>query len=232
MTDQPNPNIPVHPAAFRHRLSNFAKALDGGGTVKIVAIGSSTTAGEGGIVAYPYRLEEALRGRYKDRMIDVLNRGKGGDEAPGEFLRLRPDVLAESPALVIWQVGTNAVWKGDDLNDTLKAINKGLEVLAGKGMDIVLMDPQFVPAIITDDKIEAANRMVSLIADAADAAKAPVNVFRRFDLMRKWHDLEKVSFDRILDPTDGSRLHHSDWSTKQMAQALCDTIVKSVSMTS
>ena len=81
------------------------------GPIKIVAIGSSTTAGEGGVVAYPYRLEEALRATYQGRMVDVLNRGKGGDEARTELARLETDVLREKPALVIWQVGTNAVWK-------------------------------------------------------------------------------------------------------------------------
>jgi lysophospholipase L1-like esterase len=120
-----------------------------------VAIGSSTTAGEGGVVAYPYRLEEALRVKYQGRTIDVLNRGKSGDEAGTELSRLQGDVLEEMPALVIWQVGTNAVWKDYDLNDTGAAIRKGLELLIGNGMDIVLMDPQYAPALLTDDKIEA-----------------------------------------------------------------------------
>ena len=44
-------------------------------------------------------------------MIDVLNRGIGGQEAPSELSRFEPDVLAEAPALVIWQVGTNAVFR-------------------------------------------------------------------------------------------------------------------------
>ena len=44
-------------------------------------------------------------------MIDVLNRGIGGQEAPSELSRFEPDVLAELPALVIWQVGTNAVFR-------------------------------------------------------------------------------------------------------------------------
>jgi lysophospholipase L1-like esterase len=233
MSDQqPNPNIPGHPIAFRHHLTNLADRLDGRGPIKIVAIGSSTTAGEGGIVAYPYRLETALRTKYQGRMIDVLNRGKGGDEAPEEYARLRTDVLDEKPALVIWQVGTNAVWKGDSLSNTVEAIKAGLELLQDEGMDIVMMDPQYVPAILTDDKIEAANRMVSLIADAADDAKTPVNVFQRFALMREWHRAERISFDRMVNPTDADRLHHSDWSAQRVGQALCDVIVDAVARSS
>jgi hypothetical protein len=32
-------------------------------------------------------------------------------EAPQEVQRLQDDVITELPAVVIWQVGTNAVWK-------------------------------------------------------------------------------------------------------------------------
>ena len=37
---------------------------------------------------------------FRDRMIDVLNRGVGGQEATTELPRFEPDVIAEAPALV------------------------------------------------------------------------------------------------------------------------------------
>ena len=55
-----------------------------------MAIGSSSTAGEGNIVPYPDRLELALRRNNYGRMIDVLNRGIGGQEAPEELARFEP----------------------------------------------------------------------------------------------------------------------------------------------
>jgi hypothetical protein len=179
-------------------------------------------------VAYPYRLEAALRAKYQGRMIDVLNRGIGGDEAPGELRRLAADVVDEKPSLVVWQVGTNAAWKNCDLNSVGSAIREGLELLIGKGMDVVLMDLQYAPAVLTAEKIDAALRMVSLIAEAADAASQPVNVFRRFDMMRRWHEIEGISFDRMIDPCDPHRLHHSEWSAQRMAQALCDAIAAGI----
>ena len=33
-----------------------------------------------------------------------------------EVSRFEPDVLAEQPALVIWQVGTNAVFRQEEFN--------------------------------------------------------------------------------------------------------------------
>jgi hypothetical protein len=85
------PQIPAQPVPLEHGLPNLAKAIGGMEAVKIVALGSSTMEGEGGIVAFPYRLEAALRKAYQDRhpnqrrMIDVLNRGIGGEEAPKEL---------------------------------------------------------------------------------------------------------------------------------------------------
>ena len=159
-------------------------------------------------------------------MIDVVNRGKGGDEAPGERGRLQTDVIDENPSLVIWQVGTNAVWKAYDLDAVAKAIDGGLKMLLGSRlqMDVVLMDLQYAPAILSDNRIEAAERMVAMIAEAA-AANPPVNLFRRFDLMRRWHEAERSSFDRMIDSSDSDRLHQSDWSAQRIGLALCEVIV-------
>jgi hypothetical protein len=62
-------------------------------------------------VAYPYRLEALFREKYPKVMIDVLNRGIGGEEAPVELARMDRDVIAEKPSAVIWQIGTNSVWQ-------------------------------------------------------------------------------------------------------------------------
>jgi hypothetical protein len=233
MPDQhPNSEIPAHHSPFEYPLSHFSDRFNGAGSVKIVAIGSSSTAGEGGIAPYPGRLELALRNPYtwpegadkfKNRMIDVINRGKGGDEAPGERARLQQDVIDENPSLVIWQIGTNAVWKGCDLGEVAEAVLK-LLLSSRPRMDVVLMDLQYAPAILSDNRFKAAERMVTLISDTV-AANPPVNLFRRFDLMRRWHEIEKNSFDRMMDLSDVDRLHLSDWSAQRIGQALCEVIV-------
>jgi hypothetical protein len=218
-----NRYIPAHADALAHPLPNFAKRLIGGGPVKLVAIGSSSTAGEGNIVPYPARLEARLRDKYGDRVL-VLNRGKSGEEARTELLRLQSDVIDQKPALAIWQVGTNAVWQLDhDLNDVAAAITEGLWQLAYEPIDVILMDLQYVPAVLTDDKIDATRRMLSLIEQAA--AVAGVNLFRRFAMMRKWHEVERFSFDTMVDPRDETRLHQSDYSAQRIGYELCETIV-------
>jgi hypothetical protein len=229
MPDQPNLYIPVHADALQYPLPHLAKRLAGNGDVKIVAIGSSSTAGEGDIVPYPYRLEGALRNKYKDRMIDVVNRGISGQEARDEFERMQA-VIDEKPALTIWQVGTNAAWKGYDLNDVAAAIKEGLELLAKQPMDVILMDLQYAPALLADDKIGATRRMLSLIMERA--AEARVGVFRRFDMMRKLMEVERRSFDALIDPGDTDRLHQSDLVARRVGYELGEVIGAAVAAAS
>ncbi len=58
----------------------------------------------------------------------------------------------------------------------------------------------------------------------AATARPPVNVFRRFAMMRAWHQLEQISFDQIVRADDEKRLHQSDWATGRMADALFKVI--------
>src|SRR5260370_5558020 len=103
----PKCEIPADLIRFDRPLFHLAKQLDGGGPINIVAIGSSSTAGEGTIAPYPGRLETALQLRFPGRAINVINKGQGGEEAPVEFKRFDKDVIGQAPVLTIWQVGTN-----------------------------------------------------------------------------------------------------------------------------
>ena len=98
--DKDLPEIPVEPIPFAHGLIKFDEAL-ARGRAKVVAIGSSTTAGEGNIPAYPGRLLSFLQNAYPKANIAMLNKGIGGEEAPVELQRFDTDVISENPDLVI-----------------------------------------------------------------------------------------------------------------------------------
>ena len=38
--------------------------------------------------------------------------------------------------------------------------------------------------------------------------------------MKGLRDVEQISFDRMVDPTDNDRLHDSDWATQRVAWAV------------
>jgi hypothetical protein len=228
----PEIDVPAEFISLTYPLPHLAEALRGRGPVRIVTMGSSSTSGREDVVPYPHRLEMYLRVPYKDRFpelrIDVLNRGRGGEEAIEELPRFDSDIFAERPSLVIWQVGTNAVFHKEryDLDKVAAAIGAGLARLRGHPMDVLLIDPQYVTAMLLDDKAELSARMVSLIS--SEAENAGVSVFRRWALMRHWHVHDNVSFERMLDPTDLDKLHQSDWSTLRVSRALCDAITKAL----
>ena len=208
---------------FTQPLHNLKASLAKPGKIKIVAIGSSSTAGEGGVVPYPERLAKLLREHFHDRMIDVLNRGVGGQEATSQLPRLQREVVAERPALVIWQVGTNAVFRNDefDFGDVINAIVKGVRTLKGS-IDVVIMDSQFVPAVVDGEKLKLSEELVGRIARVAEVDS--VNVFRRFDLMRHWVDHDHVPIDDLVREGDEKMLHMSDWATDCVTRALFQSI--------
>jgi lysophospholipase L1-like esterase len=225
--------IPVAPIDFEHGLIHFAQSLTRGQT-KIVAIGSSTTAGEGNIQPYPARLLSVLQTAYSNVEITMINKGNGGEEAPTELRRFGTDVIAHKPDLVIWQVGTNAVWQRPDFtppppsfSDTVKAIRDGVvQLRAETQADVILMDLQYLPAVLTPAKKDRAIAMVEAISELA--REGGINVFRRFAFMKGLHEVERVSFDRMVDPGDVDRLHDSDWVTGRLASAVGLAIVHGV----
>lgn len=221
-------DIPDSLVTLKEKLPHFFKALHDDRSVRIVAMGSSSTAGREDVVPYPARLEMYLRWQYQARFpelrLDVLNRGKGGEEAIEELKRFKTDIFDLTPALVIWQVGTNAVFHDYDLKKVDKAIHDGLKRLGGHGFDVMLMDSQYTPAMLVDDKADASEQMMSLIAAAADKFK--VNLFRRWALMRHWHIHNNVPLADMVDPGDPDKLHQNDWSTMQVSKALLTAINK------
>lgn len=229
----PTLDFPAAIADLKHPLENFRTALGGRGPVRVVAMGSSSTAGLRNVVPYPARLELYLRKHYKDDdphpniRVDVFNRGKGGEEAPLEVARFKDDIFADSPSLVLWQVGTNAVFRNNEFNfdQVVEKIVDGLNLLRDHPtMDVILIDPQYVTAMLFDDKAELAEKMVSAIRRAAQDAR--VNLFQRWALMRHWHVHNNASFEQLLDRDDDLKLHQSDWSTMQVALTLTNAIIK------
>jgi acyl-CoA thioesterase I len=165
-------------------LEHFAERINHGGPLNIVAVGSSSTSGIGATsldLSYPSRLEVELRRLFPKFEIHVVNRGKGGEDAPEELARLSGDVVALHPDLAIWQVGTNAVLRRDDLAADGEWMREGVDLLKRNGIDVVLMDLQYAPRVLERSAYPA---MEELIADTADRER--VGLFRRFALMRFW----------------------------------------------
>ena len=81
---------------FRYPLPKVTKWLREGGELKIVALGSSSTAGAGASSpqnSYPSQLETILQQYLPRHRITVLNRGVNGDMTRDMLTRLQKDVF-------------------------------------------------------------------------------------------------------------------------------------------
>jgi acyl-CoA thioesterase I len=209
--------------AFKHPLPYLKEALKRQRKIKIVAIGSSSTAGEGDVIPFPHRLELALRSKYPGRMIDVINRGIGGQEAPEELARFESDVLIEGPTVVIWQVGTNAIYHRSlyDLSAVAGMIETGVSWLNNAPTDVILMDMQYAPALLRDlegrpdpNKEKDTRNLVAMIA--AVARRAGINLFPRFALMERWVTVDEIDWATLIGQ-DG--LHQTEFATNSVTKA-------------
>ena len=205
-------------------LPHVAGKLASGQPVVIVAFGSSSTAGYGASSPefnYPNRLAAQLRRHYPGADITVLNRGKGGEDAPEMTKRLQSEVIDAKPDLVIWQVGTNAVIRNLDPAETAKMVEEGVARIQAAGADVVLVDPQYSPRVT--EHAESASKIVTLLGKVATLRH--IGIFPRFEVMREWHDRQALPVESfVID--DG--LHMNDWGYACFAQLLGDDIIKSV----
>ncbi|MBR1167755.1 SGNH/GDSL hydrolase family protein [Bradyrhizobium sp. DASA03005] len=206
-------------------LPHVASKLVAGQPVVIVAFGSSSTAGFGASSPefnYPNRLAAQLRRHYPSADITVVNAGVGGEDAPEMMKRLQTQVIDVHPDLVIWQVGTNAVLRNLDPADTAKLVEDGISrIQAAGGTDIVLVDPQYSPAV--NQRKESAGKMIKLLGNVAELRK--VGIFPRFEVMRDWHENQSIPVESFVI-ADG--LHMNDWGYACFAQLLGDDIIRSV----
>jgi acyl-CoA thioesterase-1 len=214
-------SVPSELTRLATPLTRTAKHLASGEPLKIVAIGSSSTAGAGASSpahSYPSRLAVELAALFPKRPISVVNRGVNGDETQGMLARFERDVIAEKPDLVIWQVGTNAILRDRPLAPAGGLIHDGLARLKAVGADVILVDLQFCPKVIAKTD---ADEMVNLIS--VTAKKENVSVFRRFAVMKHWRQVARIPYEKFLSPDE---LHLNDWSYGCIAKLLAASIAE------
>jgi lysophospholipase L1-like esterase len=183
--------------------------------LKIVAIGSSSTAGAGASSpdqSYPAQLQVELEELMPRVPVTVVNRGVNGEESRDMLARFERDVFSEKPDLVLWQVGSNSVLRDRPLSEAPAPLNQGLKLLKEHGADVVLINPQYAPKVITKHDVEG---MVHLMA--VTAKEKSINLFQRFAVMRYWQLTEGLPFSSFLSSDE---LHLNDWSYGCLARLL------------
>jgi lysophospholipase L1-like esterase len=199
-------------------LPHTRAALATNQPILIVAIGSSSTRGWMATDvghSYPALLQRYLNDHVPHISAAVINRGIGGQDAPEELARLDTDVLAVRPQLVIWQAGANGAVRDESPNTFKHLMQEGITQLKAAGADVILMDNQRSPKVLSSaDHVLLENAMKEV------AAATGVNMFSRGGLMDQWALAGAPNEDFIA--ADGMHMNNRGYAC--LAEALGETI--------
>jgi acyl-CoA thioesterase-1 len=196
------------------KLEHVASKLKLKQPVRILAIGSSSTQGVGAsspTFSYPAQLQDDLARAWKGT-VRVENAGKGGETIPETLRRLEAALRADVPDLLIWQVGTNDAVKGGDEAGFSELLRQGIDAAQALGVEVVLVDQQYYPAIKDLSRYE---RFVGLVGATAQAEQ--VSVFSRYKLMKAWGERSADTLNSMLS-SDG--FHMGDQGYDCLAQLI------------
>jgi hypothetical protein len=205
-------------------LPKVAEAIKAQHKLDIVVIGSASSVlpgPDGASVAYPARLETALKSKLPDAPVSVgavLQVKKTAAETAEAMEGLLKD---RKPTLVVWQTGTVDALRSTDPDDFRSALDEGIKVLQEAGSDVLLMNLQYSP------------RMETMIAVApyldnmrVDAQEHNVPLFDRFAIMRHWNETGR--FD-LFNSTHGLALARSVHDC--LGHALADFVIGAAHVT-
>lgn len=177
------------------KLPLLAARLKQHKAVKIVTIGGSSTAGaaaQSPLQSYPQRLEETLAERFPDVEITVVNKGVPRQTAQEMVDRFANDIIAEDPALAIWETGTTDAVRGIDVDSFTATLEAGIAALRARDIEVMLVDMQYsrrTASIIGFDRYLATMHRVADVDE--------VYLFKRFEIMRFWSENGTFNFEDV-----------------------------------
>jgi acyl-CoA thioesterase I len=193
-------------------------ATHGAASLRVLAIGSSSTQGVGASApsaTYPARLAADLSALLGIK-AEVRNAGIAGETANATVVRLKNLLRAGGSDLVIWQVGTNDAVNGGEDTPFRAALDEGLDAAHTAQTPIILLDPQYYPGIKNPSQYA---RYVAMIGEEGAAHRAPV--FSRYAMMKAWRESSATDQRDILSP---DHFHMGDRGYACLARALATAI--------
>lgn len=190
--------------------------------LRIVAMGSSSTQGYGAsnpAFAYPAQLKMHLDHALPGVDVHVFNKGVGGEDADEEVKRMKTDVNQHKAQIVVWQVGTNSAIRRTPLDKFAEKLRAGIDIGRALGPEFVLMNLQYVPAVVALPDEEEYARVMAEVAKEKN-----VGLFRRFEIMRAWYN-DGMPYAQFVT-NDG--LHLNDFGQKCIGRLLSLSILNAV----
>jgi acyl-CoA thioesterase I len=209
-------------ALYTRPLRSTIQAMRTKDTVRVLAIGSSSTAGVGASkpsATYVAKLETSLEATLAGLDFDVIGRGLSGEVAEGQSARMKREIEENRPDLVVWQVGTNDAIRHVDLESFRNCLRRTLAWLREQKVDVVLVDPQYGDVLTSDVYYE---QVVTVISEVAREAR--VLLVDRFEAMK---EIARERGDTFYLSSDNLHLNDTGHRcmAEQMARAIVDGLV-------
>jgi len=214
---------PIDLVRFNAPLTNLVQAFKTTKFIKIVALGSSSTAGSGASspsASYPAQLDDELERRFESWDFKVVNLGVGGQLAQQMFDRLEKDVLPREPHLVLWQTGVNDAIVDIGVDKYRTILKNGIELLKSRGIDVILVNMQFYPK---SERVKGYADYLTAMHEVA--AETEIPVFRRFSIMKHFVKSGQFTPAQLLSP---DLFHMNDLSYGCLAGLMADAIEEQV----
>jgi acyl-CoA thioesterase I len=203
------------------QLPRLSQALHATHTARILAIGSSSTAGVGASSpsrTYVARLETDLESALTGTDFTIIAHGLSGESAQGAADRMKSEVEAAKPDLVIWQVGTNDAMHHVAMDGFKSCVTKTLAWLKEQNVDVILINPQYGYSLVKDPYYE---EVVAAIATIARDEQ--ILLIDRFDTMRTLQRVRGPHFNLSTDD-----IHMNDEGYRHLAEHVAGTIVQAL----
>lgn len=174
-------------------LSRLATRLKDDKAANVLVLGAGSAAGSGMSSpqrAYPSRLEHWLRAWFPEARVAVYTVAKRGATVASMLRSMASEVQAYKPALVIWQIGASDAANGVPISSFGRDLERGLDTLQRRGIDVVLMDMQYTPNV---DLLTNASAYRAYMRWTA--VRQEVLLFRRYEVMEHWSQSDVFDFD-------------------------------------
>lgn len=216
----PQCEVPQADIASPVPLPNLTAAVAEKRPIRVLAIGSSSTAGVGASSrsrTYPAQLGDILKRALRGIDLDIVNRGVGGEVATTTAERLRSEVAVARPDVVLWQLGTNDALARVAIDEFDKTVRSTVSWLRENKIDVVLVGLQYTPRFARDENYLAIRDDLFKIA-----SDEKILYVRRYNAMQF---IEKARNTNLMS---GDDLHQNDLGYRCMAEHVAQAVIASL----
>lgn len=174
-------------------LPALAKTVSAKAPIRIAVLGSTSSTGRGTSSrdrSYVRRLAGELGKQLPGARIEVADKARESQTAAMMRDRIAAEILPFAPALVVWETGASDAIQHLDPTDFGEALEAGIRLLKARGIDVVLVTPQYGHHTASFVSFEDTRTIMAQVAAARE-----VGLFRRGEIMHYLADTGNFVID-------------------------------------